>query len=206
VVRADASVGKIWTWVTVPTFIFCLGLWVRTQAKGFKLVDYIAGTRPQVAVLGLFASIPILLSLWLARKYAKQHARLKRAHRLPAPMKEWPDGDTGDKLRVVIAVAMICVMASSQIHFLDILLSSDVFLYRAHPDSSTVPAIHGGYLQMLSVWPPCGWCADTYRLGDARAGPTYFPSYESWLFLVLVIAALTLTIHYLFVDFRIQKQ
>jgi hypothetical protein len=150
---------------------------------------------------GLFASPAILFSLWLAGRYAKQRASLPRTSRVPAPTEKWPEGETADAVRLLFVVGILFVISASQVHFLDLALDSAVYKYGVDVK------VAASYREMLFVWPPRGGClfCDIYRFSHPKEGWTYFPPYESWLFLGLTIAVVVRFLIYLFKDLRIHR-
>src|SRR5262245_22430010 len=91
--RPDESVGQIWAWCSIPTFLFSLALWIRTTTNSFKLVDIAVESQELAPILGLMAAPIVLLSIWLASRYAKQTSGLSLPLRVPTPLERWPRGE-----------------------------------------------------------------------------------------------------------------
>jgi hypothetical protein len=150
------------------------------------------------ALAGLIAAPLALFCIWLAMRYANERSALPLPLRTPPPIEKWPRGRLGDRMRIVVVVGVLTVIAGSQVHFIRKVLQGPVYPYGdPHP-------IAQGYREMLSVWPP-GWCCGhKFCFGESK-GWTYFPSLESWFFLGLVVAVVLLFFVYLFRDLRIHQ-
>jgi hypothetical protein len=194
----DESAGHVWTWICIPTFLYCLGLYIKTQTSQFKPVELIVESKEVAAIAGLFAAPIILVCIALARGYANERPGYPLARRLPPPTEKWPRGVTADRMRIVVVLGVLTIIVGSQVHFLEQVLQGPVYPYGADTPIATK------WKQMLTVWPSGGCCGDKFRFGEPK-GWTYWPALESWIFLSLVVAVVVLFLTYLFKDLRIHK-
>lgn len=175
------SLERLWRWLTVPLFLYCAGLWVRSQGDNFELLSLIAKNHDVAVVTGLFATPVVFVSLWLANSYVRLSASPRFAERIPRTLEKGMEGRTGELFRIALFLGIWIVILGSQIHFTHSLLTGSVI------DTTQTPSaiVAKGPIQMLSTWPSP--YSHDFRFGGEH-GPTYFPVVETWCCLLAVTA------------------
>lgn len=182
----EKSVAILWRWTSVPLFLYCAGMWLRTQT-GSVAVGNLIPTDPEVAIVfGLFAAPLAFASLWLAGQYARLQQKLPLAERVPWIIPGELRGRTVRPFRLLLFIGLWVVIIGSQIHFVQGLLAGEVF------DTTTGSGrpVAKGVWQMLFKWPAAGVFSHDYRFGSVH-GVTYFPMLESWFWLLMVAGLIT---------------
>ena len=80
----------LWRWITVPLFLYCAGLWLRSQSGSYEVLAFISKDHDVVTASGLFAAPIAFVSLWLAARYAHVCATRPRIERVPRIVKRVP--------------------------------------------------------------------------------------------------------------------
>lgn len=182
----EKSVEILWRWASVPLFLYCIGMWLRTQTKSVAVGDLIP-TDPEVAIVfGLFAAPLAFASLWLADQYARLQQELPRAERVPWIIPGELRGRTVRPFRLLLFIGLWVVIIGSQVHFVQGLLEGDVFDTTIGSSSP----VSKGVWQMLFKWPAAGVFSHDYRFGSIH-GVTYFPVLESWFWPSMVAGLIT---------------
>lgn len=175
------SIEVLWRWTSIPLFLYCAGMWLRTQTGSVVLGDLVP-TDPDVAtVFGLFAAPVALASLWLAERYASLRLTLPQAERVPWLIPGELRGRTVRPFRLLLFLGLWALIIGSQIHFVQGLLNGSIFDTTSNVNSRVAT----GAKQMLTKWPGAGVFSHDFRFGNVH-GVTYFPVVESWFWLLMI--------------------
>ncbi|MDB6105352.1 MAG: hypothetical protein JWO52_5351 [Gammaproteobacteria bacterium] len=169
----------------MPLFLYCSGLWIRSQSDNYELLSFIAKDHDVAVVTGLFATPIAFVSLWLAARYARLCVARSPAARVPKILEKGLEGKTGRGFRITLFLGVWFVILGSQIHFVHGVLTGSV--RDVAPQPSVIFA--KGPLEMLIKLPHSGSGAHDFLFGNEH-GPTYFPVVETWWWLLTVSALL----------------
>jgi hypothetical protein len=191
----------LWRWITVPLFLYCLGLWIRSQSNNYEVLNLVAKSHEVGIITGLFATPVALVSLWLAARYSRINARSSLTDRVPRITEKGLDGKPGRWFRLGLFLGLWFVIVGSQIHFAQAVLTGSVV------DTTPKPSVRiiEGPRAMLTEWPAAEWHSHDFRFA-AEDGPTYFPLIQSWVTLIAVAGLVMYLIWYVFRVLRVFKE
>jgi hypothetical protein len=195
------NLESLWRWLTVPLFLYCAGLWIRSQSNNFEVLSLIAKDHDVAIVTGLFATPLAFVSLWLGARYARLCAARSTAERVPRLIEKGLEGKTGRVFRLGLFFGVWVVILGSQIHFAQTVLTGSVL------DTTPKPNVMlaRGAAAMLTTWPPAQSRSHDFRFGSEH-GPTYFPVIQTWLCLCAVAVLVASFLWYVFARLRVLKR
>ena len=194
--ETDESLAALWKWVSIPTFTYCLGMWIRTQTEDFALVRIVVQDVESAKLFGLFAAPFVLLSIVIAGRYARRNPYRSIAERVPPILDKGSAGELGSRIQLATIIGILMIQAGSQVHFLRKVLNGAVYSNRE--------LFAAGPREMIGKFRFDGLLSNDYQFGHAD-GPTYFPGLESWFWLLLVGIVLAAFLNYLFRRLRLTQ-
>jgi hypothetical protein len=196
--ESPTDLENLWRWISVPLFIYCVAMWIRTQSNNYELVKFIANDANVARITGLFATPVAFVSLFLASRYATSSGGTQAAERVPRVTEKGLDGRTGKVFRLWLFAAFWMATLGSQIHFLDGVLHGSIVETNSCSKvtgwaamlTETPSAAHGERLPPSECTPSKESKERDHRFANVN-GTTYFPIVETWFWLIAV-ASLTM--------------
>lgn len=194
--ETNESLAALWKWVAIPTFTYCLGMWIRTQTNDFALVRIVVQDVESAKLFGLFAAPFVFLSIVIAGRYARRNRYRPIVERVPPILEKGSAGELGSRIQLTTILGILTVQAGSQVHFLRKVLNGAVY--------ANGELFASGPRDMIAKFRLDSLLSNDYQFGHAD-GPTYFPGLETWFWLVVVGTLLATFLNYSFRSLRITQ-
>lgn len=194
--ETDESLAALWKWISIPTFTYCLGMWIRMQTDDFALVRIVVQDVESAKLFGLFAAPFVILDIVIAGRYGRRSRYRPIAARVPPILENGSASELGSRIQLATILGILTIQAGSQVHFLRKVLNGAVY--------SSGELFATGPREMIAKFRLDSLLSNDYQFGHPD-GPTYFPGLETWFWLVVVGILLATFINYLFRSLRITQ-
>ena len=179
---STSVIAKIWTAVGVASLFLSVNAVLQVQGSDIFLpsISYENAERYSAAVYGLATTaIPCFLLIRLARIFARRYGDGTWAGSLPIAfdLEVQTDHNIGKEFQIWFTLLFFALPLISRLLLLRKVLKSPVF-----EQSSKEVVVQGVMEHLGTVFPFSVIFGDDYSIGHWKEGVTYFPFYQSWLF------------------------
>lgn len=200
------SYAKIWTTIGVLTLYCTLNMYLEIQGSEitFGYLDFSDMGKQSISLYAMLIFIPsFLMLLGVSFSFLKEHKnRSHWTHGFPVAfnLKLDSSSSSGKKYQIFFFILFFFVPVVLQYHNLKVFFRTPVY-FKADPN---IVIANDFKSHLLNFEPFKKSFGNEYGFGDSNDNPvTFFPAYESWIFLLLELLIIYWFVRYLITIFKV---